>query len=98
MPEAILAIAAKPSDYPEFSIPADLDLSGLKDGETKEMLAVIKKTSDGKACVVSIDGVKLGDDAPDIEDETDEQDDQSPPPEQPYPDQMMAKARSAGLM
>jgi len=100
MPEAIIAIAAKPkrSEYPEFAIPEGLDLSGIKDGETKEILAVIKKKDDGKACLVSVDGVKLGEDD-DIEEETDEQDDQSPPvPDQPFPQQGMERARSAGLM
>jgi len=97
MPEAILAIAKPKSAYPEFAIPDDLDLSGLKDGETKEVLAVIQKKDDGNICVTTIDGVKLGDDKPD-EPETEEQDDQSPPPEQPYPQRMMVQAKSAGLM
>lgn len=95
MPEAILAIAKPKSAYPEFAIPDGLDLSGLKDGETKEVLAVIQKKDDGNICVTTIDGVNLGDEKPD-EPEPEEQDDQAP--EQPYPQRMMAQAKSVGLM
>jgi len=95
MPEAILAIAKPDNSYPEFAIPDGLDLSGLKDGETKEVLAVIQKKDDGNICVTTIDGVKLRDEKPD-EPEPEEPDDQAS--EQPYPQRMMAQAKSAGLM
>jgi hypothetical protein len=45
--------------YPEFSIPAGLDLSDLEPGEEKEVVAVISKTSDGSACIKQVDGIDL---------------------------------------
>ena len=45
--------------YPEFSIPAGLDLSDLEPGEEKEVLCVIRKTSDSEACIRQVDGIDL---------------------------------------
>jgi len=45
--------------YPEFTIPEGLDLSDLADGDEKEVLCVIRKTSDTEACIKQVDGVDL---------------------------------------
>ena len=45
--------------YPEFDIPKGLDLGDLKPGEEKEVLCVIKKTSDTEACITQVDGIEL---------------------------------------
>jgi hypothetical protein len=85
MPEAIIAIAKKPKgSYPSFTIPEELDLSDLRDGETKEVLAVVRKEPGSKGCIVSLDGVTLGSD--------------EPKDDRPYPERMMYKAKNAGLM
>ena len=45
--------------YPEFDIPEGLDLSDLNPGEEKQVLCVIKKTSDSEACITQVDGIDL---------------------------------------
>lgn len=45
--------------YPEFTIPEGLDLSDLEDGDEKEVLCVIRKTSETEACIKQVDGVDL---------------------------------------
>jgi hypothetical protein len=45
--------------YPEFTIPAGLDLSDLEPGEEKEVLCIIGKTADDTACIKQVDGVDL---------------------------------------
>ena len=45
--------------YPEFTIPAGLDLSDLEPGEEKEVLCILGKTADDTACIKQVDGVDL---------------------------------------
>ena len=45
--------------YPEFTIPEGLDLSDIEPGEEKQVMATIGKTSEGMACIKSMDGVDL---------------------------------------
>lgn len=53
----------KDASYIEFPIPAGLDLTGLEEGEEKEVLALIRKKG-GAACLISVDGVELSAAAP----------------------------------
>jgi hypothetical protein len=45
--------------YPEFTIPAGLDLSDMEPGEEREVLCIIGKTADDTACIKQVDGVDL---------------------------------------
>jgi hypothetical protein len=45
--------------YPEFTIPAGLDLSDMEPGEEKQVLCLIGKTADDTACIKQVDGVDL---------------------------------------
>lgn len=45
--------------YIEFSVPDGLDLSGIEEGEEKEILAVIRKKSEDTACLISVDGIEV---------------------------------------
>ena len=45
--------------YPEFTIPAGLDLADMEPGEEKQVLCLISKTGDDTACIKQVDGVDL---------------------------------------
>jgi hypothetical protein len=47
------------AEYPSFSIPEGLDLSDLKPGDEKQMLCTVRKTDEGNAEIISVDGVDL---------------------------------------
>lgn len=101
--------AAEPSEYPEFDVPEGLDLSDMKVGDEKEVLAVIRKTEDG-ACVVSVEGIDLsGAPSPGAEEPTGEEAaaNEAPPAESAPPPSgggvgagadVRARAMGAGLM
>lgn len=46
-------------EYPEFDIPDGLDLGDMKEGDEKEVLATIRMTGEGTACVTKIEGIDL---------------------------------------
>jgi hypothetical protein len=92
----IEAEAPAEPEYPEFDIPEGLDLSDMEDGDEKEVLAVVRKKSDGTACVVSVDGVNLTG----AEEVAPELPTEAPPGEAmpPAPVDIRSRAMGAGLM
>lgn len=66
------------SEYPEFDLPDGVDLTDLEDGEEKEVVAVVRKKGDGRACVVSINGISLGEPEEMDEEEVPEYGDEEP--------------------
>lgn len=54
-----IEVEKKDYDYPEFDIPAGLDLSDIEEGEEKEVLAKIRRKGDGTLCLVEVDGYPL---------------------------------------
>lgn len=91
-----LKMTGEDSEYPEFDIPEALNLSDLRDGEEREVLAVVKKKDDGTACIVSVDGVKLGKE--EVEEEVEEEDEEDNDMPESYAQSGMAMARNGGLM
>lgn len=86
----------KPAEV-EFDVPAGVDLADLKDGEEKEVVAVIRKEDGGaRACLVSINGIALGEEAPEEEVEDEEVEEASPEATQPI--SVKDRAAAAGLM
>lgn len=66
----LLAIGIGEKPEVTFDTPRGLDLTDIKDGEEKEIVAVIRKEEDGKACLVSVNGIKLNEDEPEAEDDS----------------------------
>lgn len=96
---------ATETEYPDFQVPEGLDLSDMKSGDEKEVLATIRKTDDG-AELVSVEGVDLaGKPAPGAEEAEGEGAlaNEAPPAESAPPPSgggvgVRARAVGAGLM
>lgn len=94
---------AAETQYPEFDVPEGLDLSDMKTGDEKEVLATIRKTDSG-ACLVKVDGVDLesGESSPPAEEAAPDESAGIPPPPGPPgagPGAAVAqRAMGAGLM
>lgn len=89
----MLAIGiGKPSEV-EFDVPEGVNLSDIKDGQEKEVVAVVRKEG-GKAVLVSINGIALGEESP--EEEVIEEETEEVPEEKPM--SVRDRAASVGLM
>jgi hypothetical protein len=91
----MLAIGiGKPSDV-SFDVPEGIDLSDIKDGQEKEVVAVIRKEEGGaRAILVSINGIALAEESP--EEEVIEEEVEETPEEKPM--SIRDRAASVGLM
>lgn len=78
------------ADYPEFELPVGVDVEDLKEGEEIEVLAKIRKKSDGKACLVEVEGFPLADKDDDDVVVVEEDDDE------PLEDRMMNRINQLG--
>jgi len=107
MDKTILAIGVKPkggdSDEPTFDLPKGVDFTDVKEGDEKEVIAVLRKEADGRVCIVKVNGVSLKDDVEPDDDEDDSEempdgpaDDEAVAP--PSPQTMGGAAQMAGLM
>jgi hypothetical protein len=73
----------------DFPAPEGFDYEGMKEGEEKEVLAVIRYLGDGGFCLVSIDGFSLEGGKAMPEEEMEEEEIL---PEEDYPSQLSARA------
>lgn len=81
-----------------FEAPEGMDVEGMKEGEEKEILAVVKYIGDGKFALVSVDGYPLESESDESEMEEDEMEDEGMDGNEggeSYPKQLSARA---GLM
>ena len=106
MPLDLTLIADKPekdSAEPTFTLPKGVDFTDVKEGDEKEVTAVLRKEGDGKVCILKINGVPLDQEDPEEESEdTDTQEAEGPADNEadapPSPQTMGGMAQNAGLM
>lgn len=55
------------ADYPEFKLPLGVDVSELEEGEEMEVLAKIRKGSDGDVLLIEVEGYSLSDEGDEVE-------------------------------
>lgn len=79
------------ADYPEFKLPNGVDVSELEEGEEMEVLAKIRKGSDGEALLIEVEGYPLVDEEEVEEVEVEETDD-----EPSFEDAVMIRAEQLG--
>lgn len=96
----LLALKVGGSEYPEFDAPEGLDVADLEEGEEMEVVAKIRKKPDGRLCLISVNGVSLGEKEETEEEEADSYtDDDAAASEGDYATEGIgARARSAGLI
>jgi hypothetical protein len=98
----MIAISAKPESDSEttFDLPKGVDFTDVKEGDEKEVTAVLRKEADGKVCIVKVNGVPLNKDDEE-EESSDEQEAEGPADSEamaPPSPTMGSAAQSVGLM
>jgi hypothetical protein len=94
----IMAVLAVEPEYPEFAIPAGLDVVDLEEGDEKEIVAKIRKKGD-KLCLVEVNGIPLAE--KEVEDEEYAEDEAEEASEEAFAaegNSIENAARQSGLM
>jgi hypothetical protein len=75
-----------------FTAPEGMDVSELKEGEEKEILAMVRYNGDGEFTLVSVDGFPLGAGEEEMPEGYEEEGEEVEMEEESYPQQLQSRA------
>ena len=75
-----------------FSAPEGMDVSEMKEGEEKEILAMVRYDGDGQFTLVSVDGYPLGESEEEMPEGYEEGEEEEYEEEESYPQQLQSRA------
>ena len=76
-----------------FTAPEGMDVSEMKEGEEKEILAMVRYDGDGQFTLVSVDGYPLGESGEEeMPEGYEEGEEEEVEEEEPYPQQLQSRA------
>jgi hypothetical protein len=75
-----------------FTAPEGMDVSELKEGEEKEILAMVRYDGDGEFTLVSVDGFPLGEEEEEMLEGYEEEGEEVEEEEESYPRRLQSRA------
>lgn len=75
-----------------FSAPEGMDVSEMKEGEEKEILAMVRYDGDGQFTLVSVDGYPLGESEEEMPEGYEEGEEEEYEEEESYPQRLQSRA------
>ena len=75
-----------------FSAPDGMDVSEMKEGEEKEILAMVRYDGDGQFTLVSVDGYPLGESEEEMPEGYEEGEEEENEEEESYPQRLQSRA------
>jgi hypothetical protein len=75
-----------------FSAPEGMDVSEMKEGEEKEILAMVRYDGDAQFTLVSVDGYPLGESEEEMPEGYEEGEEEEYEEEESYPQQLQSRA------
>jgi hypothetical protein len=75
-----------------FTAPEGMDVSELKEGEEKEILAMVRYDGDGEFTLVSVDGFPLGEEEEEMPEGYEEEGEEVEEEEESYPQRLQSRA------